>query len=184
MAIPSEWAGPPVEWEGLPVSPTLPYLRCSKICLMRPGPSVNHSLCTHQGRDAVDWPGALREPVALFVVGLAPLVASEEFGSPRPHASIAVVAADHALHTPSKGHRLELIKTNTQLLLIVFTLYNKIWTIYKTFLQLFQIPLHKDVFTIVEEQSEQASSLLDRFWKCRTCQKWSSKSRPRKPLVN
>ena len=37
MAIPSEWAGPPVEWVGLPVSSTLPYLRVSKICLMRPG---------------------------------------------------------------------------------------------------------------------------------------------------
>ena len=36
MAIPSEWAGPPVEWAGLPVSPTLPYLRVSKIRLMRP----------------------------------------------------------------------------------------------------------------------------------------------------
>ena len=42
MAIPSEWAGPPVEWVwppvewvGLPVSPTLPYLRVSKVCLMR-----------------------------------------------------------------------------------------------------------------------------------------------------
>ena len=30
MAIPSEWAG-------LPVSPTLPYLRVSKVCLMHPG---------------------------------------------------------------------------------------------------------------------------------------------------
>ena len=37
MAIPSEWAGPPVEWAGLPVSPTLPYLRRSKVCLMRAG---------------------------------------------------------------------------------------------------------------------------------------------------
>ena len=37
MAIPSEWAGPPVEWAGPPVSPTLPYLRVSKVCLMRPG---------------------------------------------------------------------------------------------------------------------------------------------------
>ena len=36
MAIPSEWAGPPVEWVGLPVSPTLPYLHVSKVCLMRP----------------------------------------------------------------------------------------------------------------------------------------------------
>ena len=35
MASPSEWAGPPVEWAGLPVSPTLPYLRISKVCLMR-----------------------------------------------------------------------------------------------------------------------------------------------------
>ena len=31
MAISSEWAG-------LPVSPTLPYLRVSKVCLMPPGP--------------------------------------------------------------------------------------------------------------------------------------------------
>ena len=37
MAIPSELAGPPVEWAGLPVSPTLPYLRVSKVCLMPPG---------------------------------------------------------------------------------------------------------------------------------------------------
>ena len=37
MAIPSKWAGPPVEWAGLPVSPTLPYLRVSKVCLMLPG---------------------------------------------------------------------------------------------------------------------------------------------------
>ena len=37
MAIPSEWAGPPVEWAGLPGSPTLPYLRVSKVCLMHPG---------------------------------------------------------------------------------------------------------------------------------------------------
>ena len=37
MAISSEWAGPPVEWAGLPVSPTLPYHRVSKVCLMRPG---------------------------------------------------------------------------------------------------------------------------------------------------
>ena len=37
MVIPSEWEGPPVEWAGLPVSPTLPYLRVSKVCLMRPG---------------------------------------------------------------------------------------------------------------------------------------------------
>ena len=34
MAIPSEWEGPPVEWAGLPVSPTLPYRRVSKVCLM------------------------------------------------------------------------------------------------------------------------------------------------------
>ena len=37
MAISSEWAGPPVEWAGLPVSPTLPYLHVSKLCFMRPG---------------------------------------------------------------------------------------------------------------------------------------------------
>ena len=37
MAIPSEWAGPPVKWAGLPVSPTLRYLRVSKVCLMPPG---------------------------------------------------------------------------------------------------------------------------------------------------
>ena len=37
MAISSEWAGPPVEWAGLPVSPTLPYLRVSKLYFMRPG---------------------------------------------------------------------------------------------------------------------------------------------------
>ena len=37
MVILSEWAGPPVEWAGLPVSPTLPYLRVSKLCLMGPG---------------------------------------------------------------------------------------------------------------------------------------------------
>ena len=37
MAIPSEWAVPPVEWAGLPVSLTLPYLRVLKVCLMRPG---------------------------------------------------------------------------------------------------------------------------------------------------
>ena len=36
MAIPSEWAAPPAEWAGLPVSPTLPYLRVSKVCLMLP----------------------------------------------------------------------------------------------------------------------------------------------------
>ena len=29
--------GPPVEWADLPVSPSLPYLRVSKICLMLPG---------------------------------------------------------------------------------------------------------------------------------------------------
>ena len=37
MAIPSEGAGPPVEWAGRPVSPTLPYLRVSNVCLMPPG---------------------------------------------------------------------------------------------------------------------------------------------------
>ena len=37
MAISSEWAGPPVEWAGLQVSPTLPYLRVSKLCFMRTG---------------------------------------------------------------------------------------------------------------------------------------------------
>ena len=37
MVISSELAGPPVEWAGLPVSPTLPYLRVSKLCFMRPG---------------------------------------------------------------------------------------------------------------------------------------------------
>ena len=37
MATPSEWAGPPVEWAGPPVSPTLPYLRISKVCLMQTG---------------------------------------------------------------------------------------------------------------------------------------------------
>ena len=40
MAIPSEWAGPPVEWARLPVSPTLPYLRVSKVSLMRTGHKV------------------------------------------------------------------------------------------------------------------------------------------------
>ena len=40
MAIPSEWAG-------LPVSPTLPYLRVSKVCLMPPGHSkmFNIKIC-------------------------------------------------------------------------------------------------------------------------------------------
>ena len=41
MAIPSEWAGPPVEWAELPVSPTLPCLRASKVCLMRTGHCQN-----------------------------------------------------------------------------------------------------------------------------------------------
>ena len=40
MATPSEWAGPPVKWAGLPVSPTLPYIRVSKVCLIRPGTLV------------------------------------------------------------------------------------------------------------------------------------------------
>ena len=44
MAISSEWAGPPVEWSGLPVSPTLPYLRVSKLCLMRPGLRIGVTL--------------------------------------------------------------------------------------------------------------------------------------------
>ena len=54
MAISSEWAGPPVEWAGLPVSPTLPYLRISKLCFMPPGshaiccwPAASHSLAGH-----------------------------------------------------------------------------------------------------------------------------------------
>ena len=44
MAIPSEWARPPVEWAGLPVSPTLPYHRVSKVCLMPPGHRRLHLL--------------------------------------------------------------------------------------------------------------------------------------------
>ena len=36
MAILSQLAGPPVEWAGLPVSPTMPYLRVSKVCSMLP----------------------------------------------------------------------------------------------------------------------------------------------------
>ena len=47
MAISSEWAGPPVEWAGLPVSPTLPYLRISKLCFMHPGTAhYNHVIAT------------------------------------------------------------------------------------------------------------------------------------------
>ena len=46
MAISSEWAG-------LPVSPTLPYLRVSKVCLM-PSGNLQHArqpscLCDHSG---------------------------------------------------------------------------------------------------------------------------------------
>ena len=38
------WAGPPVEWVALPVSPTLPYLPVSKLCFMQPG----HRACRCQ----------------------------------------------------------------------------------------------------------------------------------------
>ena len=49
MAISSEWAGPPVEWAGLPVSPTLPYLRVSKLCFMRPGEVCQRHIVAHEG---------------------------------------------------------------------------------------------------------------------------------------
>ena len=46
---PVEWAWPPLEWAGLPVSPTLPYLRVSKVCLMRTG-RIRQTEKTGQGR--------------------------------------------------------------------------------------------------------------------------------------
>ena len=56
MAIPSEWAG-------LPVSPTLPYLRVSKVCLMRPGDRERAMRAT------IRWCNAVPRFVIVYIRG-------------------------------------------------------------------------------------------------------------------